>query len=129
MMEALKKTELNSSSQLDFLIRTFYDAIQKDDILGPIFMTSIHNWDAHIKLLCDFWESALFSNPVYKGNPLMAHLKLAQSFQLEAKLFDRWILLWNQTIDTHFYGEKTILAKQRALRMAQVIKKHTKATV
>jgi hemoglobin len=117
--------ELKHPNQLPFLITSFYDTIRKDPMLGPIFEKHIARWDEHTQLLCDFWESTLFARPKYKGNPLMAHVQLAQQLPLQQEMFERWLFLWENTLDQHFHGEKVAAAKARAQRMAQVISSYT----
>ena len=40
---------------------------------------------------------------------------------LKKQHFDRWILLFNQTLDAHFSGDNTQKAKQRATLVAWTI--------
>ena len=39
------------------LVRTFYQRIRADAVLGPIFNARVTNWDDHIEKLCAFWSS------------------------------------------------------------------------
>lgn len=68
-------SDLNENSVSE-LVDRFYAQVRQDDQIGPIFNNAIHNWDAHISLLKDFWCSVLFSQRRYKGNPLLAHIQL-----------------------------------------------------
>ena len=40
------------------------------------------------------------------------------SMPIEKEHFDRWVLLFNQTVDAHFSGENAEKAKQRAALIA-----------
>jgi hemoglobin len=112
--------DINSRQDVFKLVNTFYAQIRKDEKLGPIFNPIIKDWDAHIALLTDFWETNLFFVKKYKGNPLEAHVK-ADSFHnhiINEKHFGHWINLWFKTIDSLFEGERAQLAKNRARNMS-----------
>ena len=40
-------------------VHGFYDAIRKDDLLGPIFLGIIpaEDWPRHLGKMCDFWSA------------------------------------------------------------------------
>lgn len=47
-----------------------------------------------------FWNAALFGVAGFRGNPFAKHAPLA----INEKHFDRWLELFNGTIDQHFKG-------------------------
>lgn len=51
----------------------------------------------------------------YKGQPFPKHLVLP----ISGEHFNRWLTLFEQTIDELFEGEKAEEAKQRAMMIAQ----------
>jgi len=69
----------------------------------------------------DFWETTLFQKTTYKGNPMTIHLDLNQKQPLKKLHFDRWLLLFNETVNKLFTGQKAELAKTRALSIATVM--------
>ena len=69
----------------------------------------------------DFWETTLLQNNPYKGNPLAVHLKLNSKQALYKSHFDKWLYLFNDTIDLLYSGSNAELAKSRALSMATVM--------
>ncbi len=65
-------------------------------------------------LMYDFWDSMLFHTAVYKGNPMLKHIALNNKIELTDERFDRWIQLWEETIDENFQGQKADFAKEKA---------------
>lgn len=112
--------EIKSRKEISILVHTFYEKVRKEDVLGPIFNTIIKDWETHLNLLIDFWETQLFLVKKYKGNPLEAHVKVDTFFNhsINEKHFGIWLQLWFETIDTLFEGEKAQLAKNRARNMS-----------
>ena len=72
------------------------------------------NWDHHIPLIVDFWESILLDNPVYKNNAMAVHYEINKKYPLEQKHFDAWLHLFTTIIDKMYAGPVTELAKKRA---------------
>ena len=64
--------DIKSREDVSFLVTKFYEKVRKDDTLGPFF-DRIENWDEHLDRLTTFWESSLFLQTKYYGNPLEAH--------------------------------------------------------
>ena len=111
---------LNDRIAINFLIKTFYAKVRKDDLLGPVFNSQVRDWPEHLERLTDFWETNLLFRRVYKGSPLKAHIdtdkRTGQSITTEH--FGRWLQLWFETIDRHFYGEHADRAKNHARKMS-----------
>ena len=69
----------------------------------------------------DFWESILLGSMTYKGNPMLKHLALNQKAPLENRHFERWLSLWEKTLNTHFKGSKATDALKRATQIAHLM--------
>lgn len=77
------------------VVDAFYDVAAGDEILGPIFQQFVHNWPEHMVRLYDFWSAVILQTGRYAGRPFEAH---AQIGQLRPAHFERWLLLWEQTV-------------------------------
>lgn len=85
---------VNEESIAD-MVDTFYLAVRHDSLLGPIFAGAIGDqWTPHLAKMKAFWSSVLLASRTYKGNPMIAHLKLPL---LTAGHFERWLELWRAT--------------------------------
>ncbi|MDB5226742.1 MAG: globin [Bacteroidota bacterium] len=116
------KTDISSRKDIDFLIKTFYDKLLQDDLLQHIFrQTILPDLEAHLKTIADFWDSILLDADIYRGNVTEKHIALDKKFTLSKNEFDRWLLLWKQTIDALFSGEKSEMAKFRAQSIADIM--------
>ncbi len=120
-MKRKKKTEdpmkdIESEAGIRMLVDRFYEKVQKDERLGPVFNARIKNWDEHLPRMYRFWASLLFGTPGYRGNPFEKHLGLA----IDKKHFDRWLQLFESTLDENFKGKKAEEARQRARSIASI---------
>lgn len=94
----------------------------EDEEIGFIFTDVAKiNLEHHLPILHDFWESTLFHTARYSGNPIQVHLALNQKVKLTKAHFDRWLHLWNATIDSLFSGPTADQAKTRALSIATIM--------
>jgi len=106
--------DISSRDDIISLLNQFYEQAQNDEIIGNKF-THI-NMAVHTEIIADFWDGILFGTNRYSGDPFGKHLDL----NLAAKDFERWILLFNQTIDKNYSGPIADEAKYRAGTIAQV---------
>lgn len=113
------KQDISSRNDIELFLKKFYEKVKKDDTIGIIFTEIIPmNWDHHIPLITDFWETILFDNPVYKNNAMGVHYALNRIFPLKKEHFDSWLMIFNDTLDEMYEGEKVLLAKKRAKSIA-----------
>lgn len=77
------------------LVEDFYDAVRKDDMLGPIFAERIGDWPHHLARMKDFWASVMLESGRFSGNPMRKHVAIGE---LGEAHFARWQSLWNQTL-------------------------------
>ena len=106
------------------LIDAFYSTVTKDALLGPIFNDIAEvDWDHHLPIMYAFWEFLLLGTPdAYRGNPIQKHLDLHQKISLKAEYFDRWLSLFQSTVDEHFDGPVAKDAKFRAYAISETWK-------
>lgn len=82
--------------QIAVLVDTFYDRVRRDEILGPVFERVVGDaWEPHLAKMRAFWSSLALGSGRYKGNPMMAHLRLMP--RIGAEHFERWLELWRET--------------------------------
>jgi hemoglobin len=77
------------------VVHAFYGKVRQDAFIGPIFARAIgEDWDPHLAKMCDFWSSVLLMSGRYKGNPMVAHMRLKT---VRPDHFARWLELFHQT--------------------------------
>ncbi|WP_285058886.1 group III truncated hemoglobin [Pedobacter ginsengisoli] len=108
------KKDIEGLDDIILFVNQFYNKVQQDDVIGPIFNEVIQDWEPHLQKMYAFWNAVLFGVPGFTGNPFARHAPLP----IEAKHFDRWIQLFYQTIDILFEGETAENTKKRAETMA-----------
>lgn len=112
------KTDIVNEEDVTTLVHTFYAKVRADELLGPIFEPIIkNNWAPHLRRMVDFWSTILLYTRKYKDDPMPKHMKLP----VEQRHFDRWLELFNETLDALFAGEVTENAKLRAASIARIM--------
>lgn len=98
-MRARKMTEALScgidDAFISQLVETFYEAVRRDDLLGPIFAAHVRDWPLHLARMKDFWASIMVESGRFNGSPMQKHIAIGN---LDAAHFSRWQSLWNKTL-------------------------------
>jgi hemoglobin len=82
-----------TEAMIERLVRSFYDKVREDEMLGPIFEARITDWEPHLAQMCAFWSSVALMSGRYHGAPMPKHLPLP----VDATHFDRWLALFEAT--------------------------------
>ena len=107
-----------TTAEIERLVDRFYDRVQRDPVLGPIFNPAVHDWPEHKRTLVSFWSSVALRTGTYRGNPMAAH----RQHPIEAAHFDHWLALWRQTADEVLSPAHADLFGGYATRIARSLK-------
>jgi hemoglobin len=98
-------TDLSNRAEMQVLLRRFYGRVFADDVLAePFSELRAKGLEAHLPVMCDFWETVLFRAGLYRGNALQVHRQLNERHPLGANHFARWLALWESTVDEMHQG-------------------------
>ncbi len=116
-------TDIQNRENIYFIMSEFYVKLLKDDLVKHFFDDIIKNnhLEEHLNTITDFWNAILFNATDYQRNAMHPHLVLNQIKPFKKEHFKRWLLHFNTTIDENFKGEKSEMAKTRALSIATVM--------
>lgn len=114
--------DLADRASIEALVREFYARAFADQLLGPVFSEIARlDLDAHMPIMCDFWETVLFRAGLYRRNAFIVHAALHERAALTAEHFARWLALWTQTVEDLYAGEVADRAVEQATRIAASI--------
>lgn len=117
MQEELK--DISTESDVTVLVNAFYTKVRGDALLFTVFDPIVKdNWDQHLQRMVDFWSTLLLYTKKFTDDPLKKHLPLP----IDKVHFDRWLMLFNKTIDELFKGQIAENAKKRANSIARIMK-------
>ena len=118
----MDKKDIESREDIILLLKMFYAKVIKDETIGTIF-TDIFpiDWDHHIPLIANFWETILLDNPVYSGNPMLKHIDINKLYPLRKEHFDAWLRMFDETVEELYDGKIAGLAKKRAHGIAGIM--------
>ncbi len=113
------KKDIESINDIKILIDAFYEKVKVDTVIGYFFseITKV-NWDEHLPIMYSFWENILFHTGSYAGNPMKSHMMLNEKSPMNASHFERWLEIFNETVDKNFEGVNAEIIKQRAMAIA-----------
>ncbi len=100
------------------LVDAFYDKVQRDAVLGPVFNPVVHDWPEHKATLVKFWSSVALGTREYRGNPMAVHRPLP----INDDHFGRWLGLWRGTLQDVLTPEQAELMYDHALRIASSLR-------
>ncbi len=116
------KCDISSKEDIAHLVDSFYAKATIDPKMG-FFFTDVAklNFEKHMPIMYDFWESILLGGRNYRGNPMVKHFALHEKSPMKGEHFERWLSLWKETVDEIFTGPKADEAKSRAQQIAQLM--------
>ncbi|KTD05004.1 group III truncated hemoglobin [Fluoribacter gormanii] len=115
-------TELNKT-HIEKLVTHFYQKVQRDEVLGSIFNDVAQvDWDEHIPLLCQFWNSIMLKTNEYHGNAYQKHVLLKQFVHIEEAHFVRWLDLFQEEAEFHLPAGISEEIVQKASLIAESLK-------
>jgi len=86
--------ELCSEQEVTRLVHDFYARVREEPRLAPVFTARVHDWDAHLAQLVDFWSAMLRGMRRFNAAPMPKHMAMDE---LDRDLFDRWLRRFRQT--------------------------------
>lgn len=102
------KKDIQTKHDIEFLIDSFYKKVVVDETIGAFF--GHINFEKHLPKMYHFWSFVLLDEAGYKTDVTKVHAGM----RIKKEHFDRWISIFNETVDELFVGEKAEMAKQRA---------------
>lgn len=116
------KKDIESREDICLLIDKFYELVKKDEVIGYLFNDIARvDWDHHLPVMYDFWETVLLDAGKYSRNAMEPHFRLNEKVRLTSVHFDRWLALFFSTLDECFEGKKVELARTRARSIAGIM--------
>ena len=113
---------ISTREEIHDLVVRFYREIAFDELLAPVFVEVAEvDWSVHIPKLIDFWCRVLLGHPGYDGFVLGAHQRVHELELFRPELFDRWYLLFVETLDQGWRGPIADGAKIHAARIAATL--------
>lgn len=106
-----------SEAAIAELVSAFYARVRSDEVLAPIFEGAIENWPHHLEKLAAFWSSVMLASGRYKGQPMVAHVRHAES--MTPQNFARWLDLWREVTNEQLPPEVAAAFQDKAARIAE----------
>ena len=114
--------DIKTRGDLETLLTEFYKIATVDEEIGHHFNGL--DLAAHLPLIVDFWEKALFGKTVYFGNPLAVPQSLHEKSPLKLEHFQKWFEIFSRTVDELFAGKTADVAKFRAKMIAHSLNRN-----
>jgi hemoglobin len=116
----VSRQDIETRDDCERLVRAFYGRALADPMIGFLF-TDVAKMDleAHIPVIASFWETILLGARSYGGGAFRPHAALHAQAPLRGAHFERWLVLWRETVDELFAGPRAELAKAHAERVAR----------
>lgn len=120
-MDVKRGIDLDDARDVDAFVRQFYAQVSRDDLLGPVFNRVAEvDWAEHMPKLTAFWCRALFGTAGYAGNPFAAHRRVHDREPFTSAHFERWLMLFHDTLDRNWSGANVDRMKALAGNVARV---------
>ena len=114
--------DIQSRKDIEMLINSFYNKVKGDDTIGFIFNDIARvNWEQHLPVMYNFWETMLLDAGSYRNNAMEVHYSLNRKVPLTETHFKRWLELFSETVDELFSGKIATSAKTKAKSIASLM--------
>jgi len=114
--------DIENRNDIIKLVNSFYTKVKTDPMIGHYFTKVVPvEWEKHLPLMYDFWETVLFYAGTYTGNPMQKHMAIHEMSHFTKNHFVQWTHLFEQTVDELFKGSNADAIKHRAQNISAVM--------
>lgn len=113
--------DIENREDIWLLVSNFYSKVMADPLIGHFFTATDFLLEEHLPVITSFWETILFDVITYKGNPMLKHIRMNEIMPLKEVHFERWLQVWEETINKNFAGEKADEALKRGKMIAHLM--------
>ncbi|MEZ5246035.1 MAG: group III truncated hemoglobin [Acidimicrobiales bacterium] len=120
-----RRRDLDNRTEIAEFVTRFYREIAQDDRFHLYFETLAHvDWHAHTLDLTDFWAGLLLGEPHDPADDVIeAHRWLHDAEPFDTALFDRWLEIFDTTLDEGWSGPAATTARRRGHGIAWAMAK------
>lgn len=119
--------DLAERTDVEAVLRAFYERAFDDPLLGHVFCDVVHmDLEAHLPVITDFWVKVLFDVGTYSGRTMEVHRRVHRLTPLTEQHFARWLQLWDDAVG-RYEGPVAAAAVAHAHRMAAVFLRNLQA--
>ncbi len=116
------KPDISNKDNIKTVVDAFYQKVKTDKVIGFFFSEVVTvDWEKHLPKMCAFWENILFFTGEYEGNPIATHRQINQQYVTKPEHFQRWMQLFDATIDELFAGSNANKMKKHSKAIASVM--------
>ncbi len=116
------RADIEDGEDVARMVEVFYQRVYGDALLRPVFADVAQlNLDDHLPKMTLFWRNVLFGESGYRGDPMMAHRLLDEKVRLTDAHYERWLSLFDATVNDLFFGPRAERAKEAAVRISGAI--------
>ncbi len=114
--------DIQTREDIQLLVDAFYGKVREDELIGPVFNRFVgDHWAQHLPKMYAFWSMSLLGEGGYMGNAVQKHVEIDRQMPLEEAHFNRWISLWEATVNSMYEGKVAADALKKATLMLQLI--------
>ena len=71
------KPDIHTEQDVELMVNSFYAKVNQDPLLSYVFNDFAEvDWQSHLPKMYQFWNTLIFGEQSYKGNPFAAHVPL-----------------------------------------------------
>ena len=117
--------DLDTHDEIAEFVTRFYREIAQDERFHHWFETIAHvDWHAHTAALTEFWVGLLLGEPHDPADDVIeAHRWLHDADPFDGALFERWLEIFDTTLDEGWTGPMTEAARSRGHGIAWAMAK------
>ncbi len=122
--------DLDNGEAIDAFVDAFYARMLRDPRLAPIFFDVAKiDLAIHLPRIKAYWRKMLLGDAAaYRGHMMARHRAVDARRRLVADDYERWLSLFEQTLDSGFAGPGTDRARELGRRIAGNMRRNLSVT-
>ncbi|MFE3654133.1 group III truncated hemoglobin [Streptomyces sp. NPDC059152] len=106
------------------LVAEFCACASEDEVLAPVFAHMGTPLIRHVEAVTDFWCRKLLGELLPSSDLLKVHQSVHTSHPIDDCHVERWLALWQDSVDATFVGPAADRAKALAVHIAHSMRTH-----
>lgn len=116
----MPRPDLDTRQNIESFVDRFYQRMLADPQLAPIFVDVAEiDLSVHLPHIKNYWCKLLLGDTGYRRHTMNIHRQLHSKRALHSQDFQRWLEMFELTVDESFAGEQAERAKKVARSIAK----------